>query len=99
VDLVPLPRDPFTRATFGRRQRMEYDEVGHSATFISVEDIILAKLLAYRDTGSDKHLRDARGVLAMQEERLDLEALCRSAKTAGVLAQFEHLLAARGEQS
>jgi len=95
VDLVPLPRDPFTRAAFERRQRMEYDEVGHSATFISVEDIILAKLLAYRETGSDKHLRDARGVLAMQEERLDLEALRRSAKTAGVLAQFEQLLATR----
>ena len=95
VDLVPLPRDPFTRAAFGRRQRMEYDEVGHSATFITVEDIILAKLLAYRETGSDKHLRDARGVLAMQEERLDLEALRRSAKTAGVLAQFEQLLATR----
>ena len=78
---------------------MEYDKAGHLATFITVEDIILAKLLAYRDTGSDKHLRDARGVLAMQEERLDLEALRRSAKTTGVLAQFEHLLAARGEQS
>ena len=51
VDLVPLPRDPFTRAAFERRQRMEYDEAGHSATFITVEDIILAKLLAYRETG------------------------------------------------
>mgnify|MGYP001598145564 CR=1 FL=1 len=95
VDLVPLPRDPFTRAAFGRRQRMEYDEVGHSATFITVEDIILAKLLAYRETGSDKHLRDARGVLAMQEEHLDLEVLRRSAEATGVLAQFEQLLAMR----
>jgi hypothetical protein len=96
VDLVPLPRDPFTRAAFGRRQRMEYDEVGHSATFITVEDIILAKLLAYRETGSDKHLRDARGVLVMQEEHLDLEVLRRSAMATGVLAQFEQLLAMRG---
>jgi hypothetical protein len=95
VDLVPLPRDPFTRATFERRQRMEYDEAGHSATIISVEDIILAKLLAYRETGSDKHLRDARGVLVMQEEHLDLEVLRRSAMATGVLAQFEQLLATR----
>jgi hypothetical protein len=76
---------------------MEYDEAGHSATFITVEDIILAKLLAYRETGSDKHLRDARGVLMMQEENLDLETLCHSAKSVGVLEQFEQLLAARGE--
>jgi hypothetical protein len=96
VDFVPLPRDPFTRAAFERRQRMEYDEAGHSATFITIEDIILAKLLAYRDTESDKHLRDARGVLVMQEEHLDLEVLRRSAMATGVLAQFEQLLAMRG---
>jgi hypothetical protein len=96
VDFVPLPRDPFTRAAFERRQRLEYDEAGHSATFITIEDIILAKLLAYRETGSDKHLRDARGVLVMQEEHLDLEVLRRSAMATGVLAQFEQLLAMRG---
>jgi hypothetical protein len=96
VDLVPLPRDPFTRAAFERRQRMEFNEAGNSATFITVEDIILAKLLAYRETGSDKHLRDAQGVLVMQEGRLDVKALRRSARSAGVLAQFEQLLAARG---
>ena len=33
----------------------------------------------------------------MQEERLDLEALRRSAKITVVLAQFKQLLAARGE--
>jgi hypothetical protein len=42
---------------------MEYDDVGHSATFIRPEDIVVAKLVAHRETQSDKHLRDARGVL------------------------------------
>ena len=91
VDLVPLPRDPFTRAAFQRRQRMEYDEAGHSATFITAEDIIVAKLIAYRETESDKHLRDARGVLMMQWGALDLEAIRRSARASGVLEQFEEL--------
>ena len=98
VDLVPLPRDPFTRAAFQRRQRMEYDEAGHSATFITAEDIIVAKLIAYRETESDKHLRDARGVLMMQWGVLDLEVVRRSARAGGVLGQFEELLeAARRE--
>ena len=61
IDLVPLPRDVFTRLAFQRRQRMAYDEAGHTADFITAEDIVIAKLMAYRDTGSDKHLRDARG--------------------------------------
>jgi hypothetical protein len=94
VDLVPLPHDPFTRSAFQRRQRLEYDEAGHSATFITPEDIIVAKLVAYRETGSDKHLRDVRGVLVMQWEALDLETIRRSADVNGVIEPFEELLEA-----
>jgi len=94
VDLVPLPRDPFTRAAFQRRQRLEYDEAGHSATFITPEDIIVAKLIAHRETESDKHLRDARGVLMMQWGELDLEAMRRGARAGRVLEQFDLLLEA-----
>jgi hypothetical protein len=94
VDLVPLPRDPFTRAAFQRRQRLEYDEVGHSATFITPEDIIVAKLITHRETESDKHLRDARGVLMMQWGELNLEAVRRGARAGRVLKQFDLLLEA-----
>jgi len=94
VDLVPLPRDPFTRAAFQRRQRLQYDEAGHSATFITPEDIIVAKLIAYRETESDKHLRDARSVLMMQWGELDLEVVRRTARASGVLEQFDLLLEA-----
>jgi len=94
VDLVPLPRDPFTRAAFERRQRLAYDEAGHSATFITPQDIVVAKLVAHRETGSDKHLRDARGVLVMQWGELDLEAIRRGAGASGVLDRLEELLAA-----
>jgi len=98
VDLVPLPRDPFTIAAFKRRQRLEYDVDGNSATFIIPEDIILAKLMAFQKTESDKHLRDARGVLVTRWGRLDLEAIRRGARAAGVLDQFEKALeAARRE--
>ena len=91
VDLIPLPRDQFTQAAFRRRQRLEYDEFGHSATFITPEDIILAKLIAFRETGSDKHLRDALGVLVTQWEWLDFEAIRRGARAAGMLDQLEEL--------
>ncbi len=92
VDLVPLPRDAFTRAAFQRRQRLTYDESGRSAMFISPEDIVVAKLIAYRETQSDRHLQDARGVLAMQWEELDLTAMRRSARANEVLEQIEELL-------
>lgn len=91
VDLVPLPRDPFSRAAFERRRRLEYDVSGRSAAFIVPEDLVIAKLVAFRETGSDKHLRDARGILVTQWERLDLQAVRRRARAAGVGGQFEHV--------
>jgi hypothetical protein len=51
IDIVLLPRDAFTRAAFQRRRRMEY-EAGHSAAFITPEDIVVAKLNAYQKTES-----------------------------------------------
>jgi len=98
IDMVPLSHDPLTQAAFQRRQRMIYDQAGHSATFISAEDIILAKLLAFRETGSDKHLRDARGVLINQWEVLDWEAIRRRARAANIPELFETIVeAARRE--
>jgi hypothetical protein len=47
-----------------RRQHPNLTE--QEADFISAEDIILAKLFAFKQTGSEKHLRDARGVLVVQ---------------------------------
>ncbi|RLC96846.1 MAG: hypothetical protein DRI77_08015 [Chloroflexi bacterium] len=91
VDLVPLLHDPFTRAAFQRRQRLEYDEFGRSATFITPEDIVLAKLIAFRETGSDRHIRDVRGVLTAQWGELDLEAIRRGARTAEMLDRLEEL--------
>ena len=91
---MPLPRDPSTRAAFERRQRLVYDEAGNSATFITPEDIVLAKLVAYQKTGSDKHLRDVRGVLVSQWGRLNLETVGHRARSAGVLDQFEEILEA-----
>ena len=71
---------------------MEYDEAGNTAAFISAEDIVLAKLIAFRNTGSDKHLRDARGVLVTQWGDLDLEAMRAGARACGVLGTLDELL-------
>jgi len=92
IDIVPMPPDPFTRLAFQRRQRLEYDEAGHIAYFITAEDIVIAKLIAYRETQSDKHLRDARGVLLLQWDTIDLAAVRRGAQGAGVEQHFEQLL-------
>jgi hypothetical protein len=91
IDVVPLPNDVFTRMAFGRRQRIEYVE-GHSATFITPEDVIVAKLLAHKNTGSDKHLRDAQGVLTVRWGDLNLELIQRACRASEVSDAFEVIL-------
>jgi hypothetical protein len=85
VDLVPLPEEPLTRAAFMRRQRFVYDEeTGQTADFATAEDILMFKLRAYQQTGSEKHLRDARGILVTQWGRLDLGSIHRWARASGM---------------
>jgi len=98
VDVVPLPPDPLTQTAFQRRRREVYDETGHSAMFIAPEDLVVAKLFTFRETGSDKHLRDARGVLVTLWAQLDLEYLRTQAHRQGMSDLWEDLLeAARRE--
>jgi hypothetical protein len=92
IDLVPLTSDTFTRVAFTRRHRMPYAESGETAEFISPEDIILAKMLAYRDTSSEKHLRDALGVLIMQWNHLNFDILKRGASRSDQQLLLEQLM-------
>ena len=57
-------------------------------------DYILAKPIAFQETGSDRHLRDARGVLVTQWGALDLEAVQRRARPVGVLELLEIIIEA-----
>jgi hypothetical protein len=99
VDLVPLSEDLRVRVTFTRRQRIIYDEVtGRAAYFATAEDIVVAKLHAYQETGSEKHLRDARGIVVTQWSRLNLNDVTRWARAAGVDETWLALLEAAREE-
>jgi hypothetical protein len=91
VDLIPLPDDVFSRMAFTRRQKMVFNQAGAEAWFISAEDIVLAKLFAWQQTGSDKHLRDVKGVLVTQWGDLNLDLIRRAADQRNLLAQLEQI--------
>ena len=92
IDMMPLTTDPLTFGAFERRQRITYDEAGHTATFISAEDLVLSKLSAFQRAGSERHLRDARGVLIIRGEMLDVKAMRRRARAAGILELLERTI-------
>jgi hypothetical protein len=64
---------------------------GRRVRFASPEDVILKKLQAYREGGSDKHLRDIEGVLRVQAS-IDREYLVDWANKLGVLSQWHEAL-------
>ncbi|MFN3466591.1 MAG: nucleotidyltransferase domain-containing protein [Candidatus Brocadiales bacterium] len=65
VDFWMLQDDPFDRRRFGRRQRHAYS--GREIVFSSPEDVVLKKLLWFKETEVERHLADALGVLEIQQ--------------------------------
>ncbi len=53
---------------------------GLTATFSPPEELILKKLLYYRDGGSAKHLRDVRAMLEISGDQIDVDRVERGAE-------------------
>jgi hypothetical protein len=56
------------------------------------EDVILGKLLYYREGGSEKHIRDITGIVKVSGQYLDRDYLARSAAQLGVADMWEAIL-------
>jgi hypothetical protein len=70
VDII-IPEDSaFDRSRFARTRSVQAGE-NYRASFASPEDVIIKKMLYYREGGSEKHLRDIAGVLKAGDEPVD----------------------------
>jgi hypothetical protein len=70
IDCILPGRSEFDVSQMTRGVRQPILE-NRTAVFGSPEDVIIKKLEYYREGGSDKHLRDIRGVLKMQGAKID----------------------------
>lgn len=61
VDFIVRKQNAFADEQFSRRRRVDLGEF--RANFISPEDLVLAKLLWRRETGSEQQLRDVKSVM------------------------------------
>jgi len=78
-DIFPLSSDAFQQAQFSRRE-MKDVAVGGATIAVPVataEDTLLMKLAWYRSGGevSERQWNDVRGIVAVQQQRLDREYL------------------------
>lgn len=63
-----------------------------SVSVAAPEDVILGKLIYYRDGGSEKHLRDIAGILSQSKPLIDQEYLDRQTKLLNVDDLWEGIL-------
>ena len=93
VDFWLLRDDSFERSAFDRRQQVTL--FGTPAWITTAEDVILHKFFWHRMSPSDRQLRDAAGVYAVQGNALDISYLRQWALTLGVEQELDGLLSGR----
>jgi len=81
VDFIVRKRRPFSTEEFGRR--VSADLLGTTGYVTSAEDLVLVKLEWAVDTDSERQLRDAAGIVAVQDT-LDEAYIDRWAEKLGV---------------
>lgn len=91
VDVMVPAESSFNRSRFSRVKRIK-PSPDFDAVFSSAEDVILKKMEAYREGGSEKHLRDIGGVLKTSGEHLDRGYITEWADRMGTLEIWEEVL-------
>lgn len=72
VDFICRKETDFAIEEFSRRQRIPFDSTTESYS-ATPEDIIIAKLIFYRDGRSEKHLEDIRAILEVSGKTISLD--------------------------
>ena len=95
VDFMMARADAWGREQLARRRRRQLTP--HCEAYAAgPEDIIIAKLLYYREGGSEKHLRDITGILKIRGQEVDRSYVARWAAELGVVEIWEHVLGRLG---
>lgn len=70
IDIMVADDSEFNDDRFARARSLRV-AADRDVTFASPEDVIIKKLVYFREGGSDKHLRDIRGVLKVMGREID----------------------------
>ncbi len=84
ADIIVPASTAQNRNRFARALRLQLAGSNRTYWFSSPEDVILKKLEAHREGGSDKHLRDITGIMKSMGERLDRTYIDNWASQLGV---------------
>ena len=86
--------DSFTKSCFNRALKVEVAE-GFRAFMASPEDVLLHKVYWNHLMPSERQIRDAQGIIAVQSSRLDIQYIEKWAKEMGIEEMVKDLLTSR----
>lgn len=87
IDVMVADTSDFNESRFARGRRLQVAPETE-VDFASPEDVIIKKLTFYREGGSDKHLRDIRGVLAVMGDEIDRSYIDQWVLKLGLTAEW-----------
>ena len=91
IDFMIARRDEWGRLQMDRRQQGTIQS-GLTVQIVSPEDAIISKMRYYYEGGSDKHLRDSAGVLAIQGARIDRDYIAKWSDHFGLVEIWHAIL-------
>lgn len=83
IDVMVAADTPFNRSRFSRVRSVPLVS-GEMVRFAAAEDVILKKMVFYKEGESEKHLRDIAGIIQSQRTPLDMEYIAGWAMRLGV---------------
>ncbi len=89
ADFYPSRRHPYWQWAFDHRQLGKVGE--DEAWYAPPEYVIMWKLEFFREGGGDKHLRDIRGMLLVNEDTIDRGLIDRATVELGLGAQWSEV--------
>jgi hypothetical protein len=93
ADVYPCGRDRLSIWGLQNTRKIVVEDC--DVWFAPPEYVILRKLEYYREGGSEKHLRDIEGILAMSADSVNTDEIEKRAEALGVRAEWEALRARR----
>jgi hypothetical protein len=93
ADVYPTGRDELNAWAFRNKRSVPFQ--GETLVLAPPEYVIVRKLEYYREGGSDKHLRDIRGMLQVSGEQIDLAELMTWIRRRGVEAEWRKVTEGR----
>lgn len=90
IDFYQLKDDSLSRQMFKSRRQESFRE-DKTASFSRPEDVIISKLIFYKEGRSEKHLADIRGMLQISGEQLDLAYIDKKVKELNLYSFWEKL--------